>query len=186
MLVSTDPPFVFVALPRTGSHSIRQMLRSFPNIRSVGGHHQMAVPTWATGPRFAVIRNPYAVHLSHYLYRKRKRRNNMYQRVKKQSFVEYLTWMVNPRHKPYRPHDPPQAVALRLAGVDHMVRFERLESELRSLPFLPSDLELPHLNANLAYSCDGYYDPEAMALVRDFAMADFELGGYSTGSLPDE
>jgi hypothetical protein len=191
MIVCNDPAFVFYAVPRTASRAIAaHLLTLFAGARQVGGHHMMAVlPGMEDHFKFAVVRNPYWRHLSHYLYRRSRIGNNMHRQCSRWSFKEYLAWDTDLLASPLACHEPPQAVMLARLGLDRVLCFERLQRDFSELPFLDSanrGMPVPKKNGNASYRLADYYDDACMQMVRRFAAIDFETYGYDPERLPDE
>jgi hypothetical protein len=187
MIICTDPEFVFVAMPRTASRSMnRWLLDRFPKAAYSGDHHETDIPNHARGFfRFAVVRNPFSLHLSHYLYRKSRDQNNMHGWCRSRSFLEYLRWISNPLASPIQSKEPPQSVTMARVEPDVVLRYESLTGGLESLPFVDTVENFPHRYGNREYDlAEHYADDRCRQLVMAFAGGDFIEYNYPFYRIP--
>ena len=189
MIICTDPEFVFVAMPRTASRSMnRWLIDNFPGSDYVSrDHHMTAVPDYAKDFfRFAVVRNPFELHLSHYLIRRARGRNNMHKWCKKWSYYEYLRWLSDPLAEPIKCKEPPQSVVLAGVRPDNVLRYETLVEGIERLPFVKTPVDdFPTRNANEPYDPAAYYaDDRCRRLVMAFAGGDFIEYDYPFYRIP--
>lgn len=181
MIISYTHSAIFVAVPRTASHSIVQWLESEGPIRVFGGHHSRAVPSnlvhWFT---FTVVRNPYARAVSFWKYVMSLRKGEVFRRCGgRQPFPEFARWLSSER-----PDDPREWANQShfLAGLrlDRILRYENLEHDFHALPFVPRSARLPRLATSGLQDWRPYYEDEKTARrIRDWAGKDFEKYGYS-------
>ncbi|PSL19333.1 sulfotransferase family 2 domain-containing protein [Shimia abyssi] len=143
---------------------------------------------------FSVVRNPFLHAVSHYEYMKQFRIASTAKKVGQMSFVEYLE---NRTKQPFWNQTifsrlPDQTYFLTddtgAVAVDHLIKFESLNSELEQLSQslkLP-EFKLQHVNKTKSQkkSLDSYYDEQAYNLVRQIYRRDFDLIGYSE-NLPE-
>lgn len=204
-IISHQHRFVFVAVPKVASHSIRFALRPFlddndeeqvslfvrkrierPEFSNVEHGHQLAreirdalgADTWSGYVSFAVVRNPWA------------------------RFVSYVAFMM--RHNGLFAEDPQAAMRRVLANpqnqspvhfraqadfvtdedgrvmVSHLLRAESLQSDFDALC---DALSLPRVvletrNASEHRDYREYYDPELVQAVADRYRIDVDLFGY--------
>ena len=188
MIICTDPEFVFVAMPRTASRSMHVWLRSrFPKSRAFGGHHLAEVPEKYAGFfKFAVVRNPFALHLSHYLRRRSRPKNNMHNLCREWSFYQYLRWLSDPLFQPIKCKEPPQSLVLAGVEPDQVLRFETLVEGIERLPFVKGKVtDFPTRNANRPYdTAEHYADDRCRRLVLAFAGGDFIEYNYPFCRIP--
>lgn len=81
MIISRDPAFIFVAVPKTGSTSVENMLQPYCDrqLAAAFGKHALAIKLredlpeaiWNQSFRFAFVRNPYDWMYSWYRFRSR-------------------------------------------------------------------------------------------------------------------
>lgn len=194
MIICRDPPFVFLAFARCASKSIEQwLLKRFRKTARLSPRHRMDVPLeYRRDFCFAMVRNPFALHLSHYFHRRDYRHNNMNSWVRSWSYLRYLQWAVDPTQHPAEPHEPSQLAQMLAHPHTHplCLPFEQLPACLRLLPFIADDDPLddvPHKDPSQPYSLRDYYQENAaekMALVRAISGGDFLEFGYDAWNLP--
>lgn len=197
MIVCHDPQFVYFGLPRCASRSIHQwLLRRYPNAIATKHRHQLNVPEEARGyPSFAAVRNPYTLHVSHYLYRHTNRGNNMYPWCRRWNFLEYLQWLADPARLPREAHEPSQMA--QILAYPHTfptcLPIEGLPGCLQVLPSIANDDpfdDLPHEGLSPDYDFMEYYrDNKQMKahIVKAINGGDFlnfDYFGYDAWMLP--
>ena len=82
MIYSEQPPFIFIAVPKTGSSSVGQVLQTYADtqVSSAYNKHVLAMKLqeelpaerWGGVLRFAFVRNPYSWMYSWYKFRQRE------------------------------------------------------------------------------------------------------------------
>jgi len=177
MYVSTDPRFVFVEIPRTGSRSLSRLWPRLSRRGTQFNHHRTQLPEYVDRSYliFAVVRNPFVRELSHYLHRRRHPKNNYHLVALKNSFKEYLKRMIDV--------EPCQASMLDGKPGLLVLRYENgLEQEIRKLPFVPEGITIPHIHKNKPYCCQDYYDEQTANIVLEHAGEDFTRYGYDKQS----
>lgn len=205
MIVSHQYRFIFFAVPRTGTHSVRQALRRHlgegdweqqmltgrsvlpvPQIAALGHGHVsvrqarewLPASVWRDYYKFAFVREPFDRFVSVCCFLHRGVAGFAGQ---ERQFMQAA--LARPRFR-RRVLAAPQWELLadqegRL-GVDFLGRYERLEADLRRIAAelaLPP-LSLPHANASRRRSSTGYYDATLKAAVADFYRQDFQQLGY--------
>lgn len=144
------PDFVFLAVPRTASHSIaRHWLPQYGGVEAdPADHHLWEVPpehahkfTWA------VVRNPY-VRVASWWCLMQKFTKVLTEEMRGVTFEDFPEWLRSgpkpDRHRKWLP----QTEFLSEARIDRVVHFENLESELRELPFVQHWIEVPRVNVS--------------------------------------
>ncbi|MGI9294129.1 MAG: sulfotransferase family 2 domain-containing protein, partial [Pseudomonadales bacterium] len=81
MIISDDPSFIFIAVPKTGSCSIEEALKSLMNLELKRKFHkhvtgrrlqrELPAERWEKSYKFAFVREPYAWMYSWYRFRQR-------------------------------------------------------------------------------------------------------------------
>ncbi|MGE0494603.1 MAG: sulfotransferase family 2 domain-containing protein [Vulcanimicrobiota bacterium] len=201
MIVSFRHQFIFLAVPRTASHAIRQSLR--PHLAATDweqsllfgprcapvqalaalrhGHVSATqlrpfLPPWDEYLKFAVVRNPYSRFLSAaaFLYRDTPLPEDPRSVLKR---------LVSSQDKWARLLLRPMVDTLLIEdelAVDVVCRFEHLEQDLAGLfgrLQLPFD-GLPRANASAGLGFEAY-DAELEQMVGEFYARDFSRFGYS-------
>lgn len=205
MIVSFSRKFVFVAIPRTGTHSFRLALRPHlapgdweqcerfeekwfpvPELARIGNGHitcseiRQHLPTLAWGEffTFCTVRNPFERFVSH--CRLLHRHN--------EQFLKHPLDMMKKTLRDVRVRRilRPQAEYIvdsegRLL-VDCIGRFENLPAHFEKIcqrigvPTMP----LPHVNATLSSPAQACLDTELSDMLREYYATDFILFDYAT------
>ena len=185
MLISHSRKFVFLENPRTASRAMGRTLTAVAGpVYQQLNHHRMEIPHGCQDYfTFACVRNPYSREVSHYLYRRRNKQNNMYPYAAEWSFREYAQWATNPSAPPTEPHDHPQSTNLAGKRIDMLLRFENLpDDEFYRLPFVDRSVPFEKINANPSYDWHSFYTQEIADMIYAWAKKDFELYGYGRDS----
>jgi len=201
--------FVFLAVPRTGSTTVRELLNPYSEIRSIHiseisddfpfYHHISAQELktlfeerdwpWDDYEKFCFVRNPYDRVVSLYHHHLKMRRRNA--RMRRQSDV-------NVRIPPFNEYvmrmDPTQRLPTSLRQfvcdkvgnllVDSILKFENMREELSHLSSrldlqLPVD-GIPLLNASEErQDYRKYYDEQSKERVQALYDYEFSMFGYS-------
>ncbi len=192
MLISFDHKAIFVHAPKTGGMSIRHTLwQHFDFVRPPGltDWHSGFIPTSEAEPTygyggyggwliFGVVRNPYERMVSFWRHCVDERDNPLWRHVWQRAddadtfsgFVANLLRDGTPQAFPPMTHT--------LRQCNRVLRFEHLQAEFNTLPFVRSAVVLPVLN-NRDHSCwRDMYDGDTMELVRCHYREDFERYGY--------
>lgn len=189
MIHCNDPHFTYIGLPRTGSVAMHKWLLQKFRCTQLSPRHRIELPP-NPGLVWTVVRNPFEVQLSHYLYRHTTPANNMHRHVKDWSFRRYLEWQLDASNTPSHAREPCQSGALLLGGVDPDVILHlewRPEDLASQLPFADSETfwGMPRHNANAPYKLADFYDDETEAMVVALNGGDFIVFGYDPDQLPE-
>ncbi len=177
MIVNGRRKFIFIANPRTASHSMRIALTEIPGSISLQHHRRNTKRRWRGYFTFACARNPYAREYSLYCYRlmRPKVQDVSCAAAHELSFGEYIDWLVEGNGVDL---DGPQATFLGGLRLDALLRFEALPHCFNALPFVERKNRLPHVNQAVKGDWREAYDPELADKVFAYASQDFELYGY--------
>ena len=145
------PDFVFLAVPRTASQTLTYHFLPKYGGESLGAddYHRMDVPPeHAHKFTFAVVRNPYDRMLSlWYLIQKFTREDLEKDGILRDwTPAQFVDWCATQSCVKWQP----QAKLLSAWQVVHVLRFERLEEGLRSLPFVGDEFEMPAIQNSTA------------------------------------
>ena len=198
MVILPDQGWVWVSVPKSGTHTMYDVLeRSYPtSFRGSHFHCRRPAKEWEHLPRFVVVRNPYrrAVslwwHLLHRLHQDR-RRPDWVEAIGDLTCEEFCCWLVTVGQ------DPPQCCAaglLRnqatwLARVEpkRVLHIEHLDAELPSLGLDPAPQASRALSSsNLENDGAEYGDwrthmsAKAAKAALEWSRPDFEQYEYST------
>jgi hypothetical protein len=205
MIISTNPKFIFLHIPKTAGTSVEESLYDFhdfdynddPHMELLQFYDDMTREEYDEFYKFTVIRNPFTLLYSTWAYYVR---NNGI----KIDFNDWIKWryrepvskykgLVNDNNNgnfrlTYYMNRYPQTFWLVNHDgefiIDHTIRFENLEEELGEVfeKLGLGEMYLPH--ANKTANDDNrryikYYDEESIEIVKKEFKIDFELFGYS-------
>jgi hypothetical protein len=188
MLVSHDPEFVFIQIPRTACRSMEAYLTAASKDSTQYKRHRTAKPEGTENYRcFATVRNPYSRMYSQYMWDKTARSADMHGWIKRENwtFAKYVDWATSPKAHPVKHHDKPQHHYVE-GNVLRILYFEKLESDFASLLQLlqiTPNGELPRLaKAPGTANWKSAYNAQIAAKVTEWALDDFKLLGYDENS----
>jgi hypothetical protein len=189
MIVCIQHKVVFIAVPKTGTRSIYDILQ-----KEYGGklhkEHETTVPRqYQDFFTFCVTRNPYDRACSAY-WSTCHRAKDQYGYLRKfdakglpntlESFLVCIKEQQHPLEYPqYRFHENNR--------FDVVLRFESLRQDFAELPFIKKETELPVINPttqraahnpNIRPSWKEMITPTTGQMINDFFAKDFELFGY--------
>jgi hypothetical protein len=188
MIISKSIEVVFVAIPKTGTRSVYEVL-----INDFGGHmlreHGIKIPNEYSGYySFTIVRNPYdrlvsawwsTTQRGHDKYNyKKELGNNM-------SFLNFCKNLEKYEGK-FVQHTAPQSRWLD-NKLDKIIKYENLNEEWLNLPFNRNRLALPHNNPTVSASKKNpvarkvytdYLNNEILPMINKYYHEDFEKTGY--------
>lgn len=168
------PDFVYLAIPRTASTTMRDHVLPIYGGRHVPPHHQRSVPgQYRSYFKFTVVRNPYDRMMSAWAHLTNTRDKWILDKTPTQFVRACGEWKLGMN----------QSEFLGQQELDMILRFENLIQELERLPFVRRThvkdghvLPLPHLNA-APRSATVNLD-EFIEAVNEHSAPDFERFGY--------
>ncbi len=193
MIYSRRHRFLFAAVPKTASMSIRRILMSryYRGRPYRADYHDRTVPPHCDNYfAFAAVRNPYAREVSFWRYRRSLGRNrDVRVMTRRMTFAEHLLHHTNP-HSPLsaRIGFPTQAEFLRPLRLDRVLRYETIADGFAALPFVaaapPRLRRLPwhHRTSRRPDEWKTFYDATLAAVVYSWAREDFDVYGYDKDS----
>lgn len=195
MLISESHRFIFLAIPKTGTTSIEEMLAPYrsPLTEKFKKHatcnrvrRELPGEMWESYFKFAFVRNPYDFMQSWYFYRQREEladpnhpRHHLY--TGNTSFDEFIEtfarrdWMLNQVE-----WVAPAAMNWKIQ-LDYVGRYETLEEDFREIchrigvPHSP----LPTIrNSRNDPSAASLWNSHTRSLINEYFREDFETFGY--------
>ena len=148
MLLCKDINVIFVAIPKTGTRSIYSVLRNQFECQPLGEHRQAIPAEYKDCFSFCVVRNPYDRICSNYWYR---------------CHGEFDSWQCKDKFKKmcldntlenyltvfeHKDSSWPQARWILDNDINQILRFETLEKDFNTLPFVKEYTKLPMLNVS--------------------------------------
>ena len=211
MIISHAHRFIFFAVPKTGTQSIRQALGAhlaegdwqqhalFGQARlpiaelAARGHGHLSVcdvapllPTevWSTYFKFAFVRNPFERFVSAYVF---LFRNSISPDHSPEELNADMKAALHRRRFRQRVLIQPQSQLLEdregKLAVDFIGRYERLETDFEGVcQRLGVRASLPRANPSDHVHFSRYYDPELRSMVADFYARDLQNFDYSYSS----
>ena len=205
MIISNRHRFIFFAVPKTGTHSVRQALRPFlaeddmeqvglfvqkriplPQLGELGhGHLSVAQVRPVLGEeifgsyfKFAFVRNPFDRFISYCAFMSR---NNGQFEANPQAFMRFIIRDRPPlQHILFRPQHEMLCDADGRLAMDQLGRVESMQADYDAICArigIPS-LALEQVNASRHSHYAEYYDDELRERVAAMYARDLELLGY--------
>ena len=211
LIVSHRHRFIFFAVPRTGTHSVRTALRPHlgegdweqeglrrkvtlpvPALARIGHGHislkqaqvHLREEVWGAYFKFAFVRDPYDRFVSSWTF---MNTHNPPYGDKEAAFMKKALSTEGFRHRVLvRPQVELLEDELGALGMDFIGRYESLAASFaevcRRIGLPPQPLA--HSNASTRRGFSHYYDDELLGMVTDFYRSDFERLGYETAAGP--
>jgi hypothetical protein len=194
MIVSTEPRFIFIAVPKTGSSSVEQSLSAYDNagLSQSFNKHALAMvveeglpaDVWECSFKFAFVRDPYEWLYSWYRYRQREglqnpghKRHKIY--TGNMSFDEFAHCFAD-EELMLKQSDFIRSPAGELR-VDFVGRYETLQDDFTKV-CEQLGIEAPPLewvnSSGPAVACRELLSASGKRRVDDYFRQDFEWFGY--------
>lgn len=186
MLICHSKKFVFLAVPKTGTRSIYHLLKNKFNC-SQKRDHTINIPSRCKNYyKFMTVRNPYSRLVSAWwstVKRPKMLKTDRYHWIKKangntdfesilKAYIKYGdTYLLN--------HAIKQSAYFNV-GVDKVLRFEYLEKDFNTLPFIKPPTKIPLKNQTYRdrepfYK---YHSNTTIKLINEYYSQDFKIGNY--------
>jgi len=189
MIICDDHKFVFISTTKTGSSTIRKVLKKYHSGYS-GYKHQPLISVREKYPfiqnylKFAFVRNPYDWVVSWFFYRKRK--NN----INNTRGIDFKNWLSDENSTAYNE----KGLGLNVSQfdfiqgshdckLDFIGRFENLQEDFNIIcdKIKIPQQNLPHKNKSKHKHYTEYYDEETKSIVAEKYAKDIEYFGYKFG-----
>ncbi|MBX3692206.1 sulfotransferase family 2 domain-containing protein [Dokdonella sp.] len=212
MIISRHRRFIFFAVPKTGTHSVRRALRPhlaeddleqvglfvqkrfpFPELNAIGHGHLsvrqvhpvLGAETFDNYFKFAFVRNPFDRFVSYCAFMSRQTGSF---EVAPQAFMRHIVRDAPPwQHVLFRPQHEMLVDAAGRVAMDMLGRVENMQADYDRICGhigIPST-KLEQVNASRHRPYMEYYDDELRSLVARMYARDFELLGYDADGHAD-
>lgn len=178
MIVCPDIKVIFVAVPKTGTRSINAYLRKHFECQPLGEHKRNIPAEYKDYFSFCVVRNPYDRICSSYWqrchgkYDSWKCKDTFKKMGVDNTLDNYLTIFEN------ADSSWPQADWIIDNDINQILRFETLEEDFNTLPFVKEFAKLPKLNASGKPPWQELITPSAKEKISRIFERDFKLFNY--------
>lgn len=178
MIICHDIKVIFVAIPKTGTRSISNVLRKQFGGKTIREHEQIIPEEYMDYFSFCVVRNPYDRICSNYWQRCHgeldgwKCKDTFKKMSIDNTLENYLTVFEN------ADSSWPQADWVVDNDIDQILRFETLEEGFNTLPFVTTFISLPTLNASNKPPWEEIVTPAARKKINKIFEKDFRLFNY--------
>ena len=188
MIVSEEHRYVFVSVPKAGTHTMYATLTDgFGGRQLDGPYHQKDVPAeYLDFFCFASVRHPFqrAVSIWNSLTQRPNYSPKYLPLIGGDSFLEFARWIakINPANRPTGKGGVlllSQAEWLEDVRLDRYLHLETINSDFAKLPFVSDDIVLAKLLARDHQQWDELKCSESHELLRKRYANDFQRFGYS-------
>lgn len=184
MIACKQNGFLFLAVTKTSTRSIYEVLLNHYGGTKVQEHLDIVPENLKDLKTFVVSRNPYDRFISMW-WSTCMREGDRYKFKAYSGGTAHglIDWMLKLRAKDRQRFArllTLQADYHRPNRIDHVIRFENLQEDFSALPFITGYDQLPHNNPTInsrGHWAD-YYDPVLIDKVNEYYAEDFELLGY--------
>ena len=196
MFYSEKHKFVYLAIPKTGSTSIRRILRDrFDAVCLRDGHDNVIPPEFKNYFTFTCVRNPFHRIVSSYFHVHRKTNqiipvDQCWSKFHMVSMCKYLRTTYRLDHYAYPQDEEDQfIVGNEHTRLDQAIKLESLEEDFAKLPFVTERINFPNENTVQRQILLGNNKPlripsELIAEIPTRYHEDFERFGYEK-TVPD-
>lgn len=205
MIISDKRKYAFVSIPKTGTHTMYEVLTTQFDGERYGGYHHNCLPESAEGYfRFCTVRSPYSKFASAWsliLNPDAIHGAQMQKRIGQPlGIVPVLKWAIKEQDNMVHYGKQNLEDRLRIAAaltptnvyfrtrlddmkMDAYVQIEDADTQFNALPFVDTPVTIPKIftMSRTAYykTWDDINTPEVLELVNEWAGSDFELYNYT-------
>lgn len=197
MIVSEKHKFVFIAIPKTGTRSIYKILKEKYEGFLYREHFKEVPKEYKKYYKFTTIRNPYDRFISMWwstckrksLLNKNKSGSNFKELAGSADPLDLLNFMINTDYKGRGSElFSRQTDFIKSNKIDKIIKFENLNQEFNSLPFVNENINLPVLNSTKSKSNNTlnprhtdynyYLNKDIIHMINEYYKDDFNLLNY--------
>lgn len=188
MIVSMQNEWLFISMPKTGTHSMYELLKSsFGGTQLEGPYHRTEVPSECIDFfKFTTVRHPFSrtVSIWNSLTRVEPYRSIYLPALGSNEFSVFVDHLINDRLNSI-PTGKGKALLTSqtswLSGIscDRYLRIERIDDEFKDLPFTKKiEFKIPHLLRREHESWEDLCKGDVGLKLYDFLREDFVKFGY--------
>lgn len=180
MLVCDEHKWIFLRNPKTATRSVTVALKNNFFTRKVGNYHSWEIPKKLSEYFiFSTVRNPYERAISGWQHWVGNGKNLTFEEFfdaqKDWADLKMSGFMMKKSEGRYWKI---QSNTLnKIKGEVHILRYENLEEDLNSLPFI-DNIVLPRIGVQNYGDWKSHYTPDLEAKVYELLQKDFERFGY--------
>jgi hypothetical protein len=178
MQLCSDIKVIFVAIPKTGTRSIGAFLRNHFSCQPLGEHKQNIPKEYKEYFSFCVVRNPYDRICSNYWQRCHGdfdswKCKDTFQKLGIDNTLENYLAVFEHSDSSW-----PMTKWIVNNDIDQILRFETLEEDFNTLPFVKTFTKLPMLNASNKPPWEELVTTTARKRINKIFENDFKLFNY--------
>lgn len=187
MIVSNRRKYVFVSTPKTGTHSMYELLNAFEGSR-YGNYHEKVMPSYAKNYfKFTTIRNPYDRLVSAWnslLFTTDEYRDLYIPLIGDDRFESFVEWACENKRK--IPHMDVRGMIVLCTQTDYLkgieihkhLKIENINEEFNKLHFVDKKVEVPRLLHRKYKSWDELKNKNIIEKANEYLKDDFENFDY--------
>lgn len=188
MIISRERKYVFVSTPKTGTHSLYDILQKQFNGKRHGGYHEKEIPLeFKNYFKFTTIRNPYERLVSAWnslLYTTEDYKAIYKPLIGSKRFEDFVEWATENKSK--LPHMKergmvvicPQSMYLNGVDIDQYLKIEEINDRFNELEFVDQKVEVPQLLKRKHKNWDYWKNDNIIKHANELLKEDFEMFDY--------
>lgn len=195
MITSIKNEYVFISVPKTGTHTMYDVLvKQFDGIQAEGPYHQTQIPEkFSDFFAFSTVRHPFTrmVSIWHALTQRPAYQDIFIPKIGGKSFLQFCKWYseITPENRPTGKGGVlllSQSEWLAGVKIDRFLKIECINKDFSELPFVHQVIELPKM---LSREYAGWHEvscTESKRLLTERLARDFEILDYSPEVVPEK